>query len=89
MVAATTQVLTFHLPQDVIESLQRVARERRETPDAIVAEALRFALQPARQEALRRLQCHIQQQQVQSEPEIRAHLEALLPRRNSNGCHNY
>lgn len=78
MAAPTTQEFTFHLPEDVIVLLRRVARERRETPDAIVAEALRLSLQPVRPEALRRLKGHIQQQQAQSEPEIRAHLEAHL-----------
>jgi len=80
MAAPTTQEFTLHLPEDVIEMLRRAARERRETPDAIVAEALRFSLQPVRQEALRRLKGHIQQQQAQSEPEMRAHLEAHLTR---------
>src|SRR5260370_36837418 len=78
MAAPTTQEFTLHLPEDVIELLRRAARERRETPDAIVAEALRFSLQPVRQEALRRLKGQIQRQQAQSEPEIRAHLEAHL-----------
>src|SRR5438067_2284562 len=76
MAAPTTEEFTLHLPEDVIEMLRRAARERRETPDAIVAEALRFSLQPVHQEALRRLKGHIRQQQAQSEPEIRAHLEA-------------
>jgi hypothetical protein len=78
MAATTTQEFTFHLPEDVIEMLRQAARERRETPDAIVAEALRFSLQPLRQEALRRLKGHVREQQAQSEPEIRAHLEARL-----------
>jgi hypothetical protein len=78
MAAPTTQEFTLRLPDDVIEMLRRAAHERRETPDAIVAEALRFSLQPVRQEALGRLKGHIQQQQVQSEAEIRAHLEAHL-----------
>src|SRR5436853_2757503 len=78
MAAPATHEFTLHLPEDVIELLRRAAQERRETPDAIVAEALRFSLQPVRQEALRRLTGHIQQQQAQSEPEIRAHLEAHL-----------
>jgi len=78
MTAPTTQEFTLHLPEDVIEMLRRAARERSETPDAIVAEALRFSLQPVRQEALRRLKGHIQQQQAQPEPEIHAHLEARL-----------
>lgn len=78
MAAPTTQEFTLHLPQDVIEMLRNAAQERRETPDAIVAEALRFSLQPVRQEALRRLKSHIQQQQALSEPEIRAHLAASL-----------
>src|SRR5438445_9527894 len=78
MAAPTTQEFTLHLPEDVVELLRRVARERRETPDAIVAEALRFSLQPVRREALQRLKGHIQQQQAQSEPEIRAHLDAHL-----------
>jgi hypothetical protein len=75
MAAPTTQEFTLHLPEDVIEMLRRAARERRETPDAIVAEALRFSLQPVRQEALRRLKGHIQQQAL-SKPEVRAHLVA-------------
>ena len=58
--------------------VRRAARERRETPDAIVAECLRFSLQPVRQEALRRLKDHIRQQEAQSEPEVRAHLDARL-----------
>ena len=78
MAAPTTQEFTVYLPEDVIEMLQRAARERRETPDTIVTEALRFSLQPVRQEALRRLKGQIQQHQAQSEPEIRAHLEARL-----------
>src|SRR5260370_3656804 len=73
MAAPTTQEFTLHLPEDVIEMLRRAAQERRETPDAIVAEALRFSLQPVRQEALRRLKGHIQQQPGQSEAESRAH----------------
>ncbi len=78
MAAATTREFTLHLPQDVIEMLGRAAAERRQTPDQIVVEALRFSLQPVRQEALRRLQSHIGQQQSQSEPQIRAHLGAAL-----------
>jgi hypothetical protein len=78
MAAPATQEFTVRLPEDVIEMLRRAAQDRRETPDAIVAEALRFSLQPVRQEALRRLKGQIQQQQAQSEREIRAHLEAHL-----------
>jgi hypothetical protein len=78
MAAPITQEFTLHLPEDVIEMLRRAARERRETPDAIVAEALRFSLQPVRQEALRRLKGHIQQQQALPEAEVRAHLAASL-----------
>src|SRR3954470_19203282 len=78
MAAPTTQEFTLHLPKDVVELLRRAAQERRETPDAIVAEALRFSLQPVRQEALRRLKGHIQHQEALPEPEIRAHLVASL-----------
>jgi hypothetical protein len=78
MAAPTTQEFTLHLPEDVIEMLRRAAQERHETPDVIAAEALRFSLQPVRQEALRRLKGRIQQQEAQSESEIRAHLEARL-----------
>jgi len=78
MAATTTQEFTFHLPQDVSEMLRRAATERHETPDQIVAEALRFSLQPVRQEALRRLKRQLRRQQSQSEQEIRAHLEARL-----------
>jgi hypothetical protein len=78
MATATTQEFTLQLPKDLIEMVRRAAEERRETPDAIVAEALRFSLQPVRQEALQRLKSQVDQQQAQSEPEIRAHLEARL-----------
>jgi predicted transcriptional regulator len=78
MSTATTQKFTLHLPEELVEALRRAAQERCETPDAIVAEALRFSLQPVRQEALRRLKSHVREQQDQSEPEIRAHLEARL-----------
>jgi hypothetical protein len=78
MATATTQAFTLQLPEDLIEMVRRAAQERRETPDAIVAEALRFSLQPVRQQALRRLTDHVRRQQAQSEPEIHAHLEARL-----------
>src|SRR6266487_2749618 len=78
MTAATTQEWTFHLPPDIIEMLRKAATERQETPDQIVAEALRLSLQPVRQEALRRLNTQIQKQKSQSKPEIRAHLESHL-----------
>src|SRR5437762_13467139 len=78
MATGTTQEFTLHLPKDLIEMVRRAALERLETPDAIVAEALQFSLQPLRQEALRRLKSHVRQQQAQSDPEIRAHLEARL-----------
>ncbi len=58
--------------------LQQAASERHETPDQVITDALRFALQPVRQEALRRLQSQIRQQETQSDPEIRGHLEARL-----------
>ena len=64
MATVTTQEFILHLPKDLIEMVRRAAQERRETPDAIVAEALRFSLQPVRQEALRRLKSQIGQQQI-------------------------
>jgi hypothetical protein len=78
MAAPTTQEFTLHLPEELIEMLRRAARERRETPDAIVAEALWFSLQPVRQQALQRLRDQIRRQQAQSETEIRANLETHL-----------
>jgi|SRR5579871_2342568 len=78
MATTTTQELTFHLPQDIIELLGKTAEARRESPDRIVEEALRFSLQPMRQEALQRLNTQIRKQQNQSKPEIRAHLESHL-----------
>lgn len=78
MAAATRQEVTLRLPEDVIEMLRQAAQERRETPEEIVTEALRFSLQPLRQEALRRLKSQIRQQQAQDEPEIRGHLDARL-----------
>ena len=53
----------MHLPQDVIDMIQHTAAEQQETPDQIVAEALRFSLRPIYQEATRRLKRQIRQQQ--------------------------
>lgn len=78
MAAPSTQEYTVRLPVDLIQTLQQVARERRESPDEIVAEALRFSLEPIRQQALQQLRRQVRQQQEQSEPEIRAHLDATL-----------
>src|SRR5258708_23902336 len=58
--------------------LGHASRKRQETPDQIVAGALRFSLEPVREEALDRLKGRIKQQRSQSEPEIRAYLEAGL-----------
>ena len=80
MAAATEQELILHLPPNVIEMIRRAATERQESPDHIVAEAIQFALQPVRQEALRRLKVQIRRQQSQSEAEIRAHLGRGLAR---------
>ena len=76
--ASAAKEFTLHLPVDVIDLLQRASAESNETPDQIVAEALLFSLKPVRRDALRRLKTHIRQQQTQSEPEIRTHLEAHL-----------
>ena len=78
MATATTQEVILHLPTDLIDMVRMAARERRETPDVIVAEALRFSLQPLRQEALRLLRSQVRQQQAQPQTEIRAHLRARL-----------
>jgi predicted transcriptional regulator len=78
MATATTQAITLHLPQDLVERVRQAAQERRETPDEIVAEALRFSLQPVRQEALRRLKHQVDQQGAQPEAQIRTYLEARL-----------
>jgi hypothetical protein len=78
MAAATTHELTLHLPQNVIEMVRRVATERQESPDQIVAEALSFALDPMRQDALQRLNKQIWRQKSQSDLEIRVHLDSKL-----------
>jgi hypothetical protein len=78
MAAANTQEFTLHLPEDVIDMLRHASRRRRETPGQIVADALRFSLEPVREEALDRLKRRIRKQRSQSEPEVRAHLKASL-----------
>lgn len=78
MASVTTKEFTLHLPQDVLEMLRTAVTDRRETPDEIITEALRFSLQPVRQDALRQLKSQIGQQQNLSEIEIRSHLESKL-----------
>ena len=78
MTTAPPQKLTLHLNHDLIELVQQAATELQETPDQVVADAIWFALQPARREALQNLKRHLRQQQSQTESEIRAHLNAHL-----------
>src|SRR5258708_13720833 len=78
MAAATTHEYTLHLPQDVIDMLRQASSNRHETPDQIVEDALRFSLEPVREEALDRLKSRIRKQRSQSDPEIRDFLEAGL-----------
>ena len=78
MPTAASQELTLHLGQELITLVQAAASERQETADQVVADAIRFALQPVRREALRNLKQHIRQQQSETETEVRAHLEARL-----------
>jgi hypothetical protein len=78
MTTATTQEITLRLPLDVVSMLEQAVREQNATPDQIVAEALRVALHPVREEALQNLKSHIQRQSAESEAEVRQHLEARL-----------
>lgn len=78
MAAATTEELTLHLPPSVVEMVRRAATELQESPDQVVAEAILFALEPVRQEALRRLKVQVRRQQSLSEADIRAHLNRGL-----------
>lgn len=79
MTTVTTQEYTCHLPLDVVAMLQRAVTLRQLPPDALIAEALRFTLQPLRQEALQRLQHQIQTQQTQSVAARQRHVTAHLP----------
>lgn len=76
--ATTTQEYTLHLPQSVIELLSKAAEEQHESPDEIAAEALWFALDPVRQDALQRLKTQVRKLESKSEPEIRTHLDTKL-----------
>ena len=78
MTTAVSQKLTVSLNHDLIELVQQAAAEFQETPDQVVADAIWFALQPTRREAMQNLKRHIAQQQSQSKTEIRAHLNAHL-----------
>lgn len=78
MPTVASQEFTLHLGHDLVALVQQAASERQETTDQVVADAIRFALQPVRREALRNLKQHTRQQQSETEPEVRAHLEAHL-----------
>src|SRR5438128_2066429 len=73
-----TQELVLHLPEDVLELVRHTAAEQFKTPDQLIAEELRFVLQPMHQEAMQRLKNYIQRQQKQTDGEIRKHLDAHL-----------
>ena len=78
MTAVTMQEYTLHLPQDVVEMLQRAASLRHETPDEIVAEALRLSLQPLRKKALQNLKAQVLRQSVQGDAQRREHINVQL-----------
>ena len=78
MAQATTQEFTLHLPLDVAEMLLRAASERKESPDEIVAELLRFSSSVIRQEAFARLKSGIRKQQHKPKPEIKKSLSVTL-----------
>jgi hypothetical protein len=78
MPAAPTQEILLHLPRNVIEMVRTAATDRGESPDEIVAEALQFALQPLRQQALNQLKRQIRRQESQSDSELRSHIDARL-----------
>ncbi|HLK56278.1 MAG TPA: hypothetical protein VKU00_06925 [Chthonomonadaceae bacterium] len=58
--------------------MAKATEARGESPDQIVEEALRFSLQPLRQEALQRLNMQIRKQQNQSGTEIRTYVASHL-----------
>jgi hypothetical protein len=72
------QEYTLRLPGTVIEMLRRAASERHESPDDVAAEALRFALDPVRQEALLRLKANARRLRGLLETEMRERLDAQL-----------
>ena len=78
MAQANTQEFTLHLPLDVAEMLLRVASERKESPDEIVAELLRFSSSSLRQEAFAQLKSGIRKQQNKPKPEIKKSLAVTL-----------
>ena len=78
MTTAAPQKLTLHLNNNLMELVQQAAAELQETPDQVVADAIWFALQPVRREAMQNLKRHLRQQQSETEAEIRAHLGAHL-----------
>ena len=78
MTTAAPQEFTLHLHDDLIALVQQAASEHQESTDQVVADAIRFALQPVRREALRHLKQHIRRQQSETEPEVRRHLAARL-----------
>ena len=78
MAQATTQEFTLHLPLDVAEMLLRAASERKESPDEIVAELLRFSSSVIRREAFARLKSGIRKQQDKLKPEIKKSLSVTL-----------
>ncbi len=75
----TTQQASFQLPVDIVEALNHFARERHESPDRLVAEALRVALNPLQQQAMQRLNAQVSQQSGQDLKELYQHRNARLP----------
>ncbi len=64
------QDFVIRLPQDVIEMVERTAQERHQSVEEVVAEELRFSLQPLEKTALQNLRTQVKRQQNRTKSEL-------------------
>jgi hypothetical protein len=77
--ATAIRELTFRLPEEIAELITQTATSRSQSPDEVVAEALKVSLQPLAQQATQQLNREIESLQDKTTKELEALLNSGLP----------
>src|SRR5688572_32866022 len=77
--ATAVRELTFRLPEEIAEMITQTAASRSQSPDEVVAEALKVSLQPLALQATQQLNLEIERLQNKTTKELEASLNVGLP----------
>jgi hypothetical protein len=79
LMATAMRELTVRLPEEIAEMITQTATSRSQSPDEVVAEALRVSLQPLAQQATQQLNREIERLQNKTTKELESLLDVGLP----------